>query len=508
MSHLALYRKWRPQTFDALIGQEDIGRTLKNAILHDRLVHAYLFCGTRGTGKTSTARILAKAVNCLDPQAGEPCNRCASCCSIVEGRSLDVIEIDAASNRGIDEVRDLLEKVHFVPVESRYKVYIVDEAHMLTNEAFNALLKTFEEPPSHVLFILATTEARKVPLTIVSRCQRFDFKPIDEAAIVASLAAIAAAEGAEAEDDALALIAHKAKGSMRDALSLFDQMMAEGKVGAKEAVALLGTVERTFWPPFLQALAARDAKTVFAAIDGLEREGKDLRVFLQDMQTLLGDLLVYGAAEAAFTASYCGFLKETAGILRDGDILRIIAVSGEGESAFRYRRDSKTVLQFLFAKILRDGTEASAGPRPQKRDKAPPRETRSAVAKEEIPPWETPAPPVEPPPREAPAAVRSAPEEAEEIDEVWSRLMKEIKSRSPKTAAWLLPARLAAIGQDRVTIAYGPDGEMHRERIGGSAHMEALTEALSLILGRKIAVRIEGQAKAGEKREEPNLFSF
>lgn len=511
MSHLALYRKWRPQTFSDLIGQEEVGRVLKNAILRDRLVHAYLFCGARGTGKTSTARILAKAVNCQDPSEGEPCNRCSSCLGITEGRALDIIEIDAASNRGIDEVRDLLEKIYFVPAESRFKVYIIDEAHMLTPEAFNALLKTFEEPPAHVIFILATTEARKVPLTIISRCQRFDFKPIGEQEILQALTKIAAAENIAAEPKALALLAQKAKGSMRDALSLLDQMMAEGNVGEKAVIALLGGVEQAFWPPFLKAVAKKDAGAVFAAIDGLERDGKDVRVFFQELQTLLGDLLVFAKNGASFSPAYREFLRENSGILETGEILDIIAIIGEGEMAFRFQRDSKMVLQFLFAKILRGESRAVRVKSPGKekiREKV-----KTEPLNDDLPSWEGPSP-IEPEekrksPQGKPEAMPEKPKEkTEEIDVVWQQLMKGIKKSSPKTSAWLMPARIASIQGEMVTIAYGSDGEMHREKITGASHMAALTEVLTGILGREIEVKIEGVHKKKENQEESNLFNL
>ena len=218
-----LYRKWRPRSLSEVVGQDTVTKTLRQAVSTGRLAHAYLFCGPRGTGKTSTARILAKAVNCLDPVDGEPDNQCDRCQSIIEGRALDMIEIDAASNRGIDDIRDLSDKITFMPSEFRYKVYIVDEVHMLTEQAFNALLKTLEEPPDHAMFILATTEVHKVPLTIVSRCQRYDFRRISLESITDKLAELCAAEEVETGRDALDLIARHSTGSLRDAENLLEQ---------------------------------------------------------------------------------------------------------------------------------------------------------------------------------------------------------------------------------------------------------------------------------------------
>ena len=226
MAYQALYRKWRPSNFDEVRGQDHIVTTLKNQIEMNRIGHAYLFCGTRGTGKTSIAKIFAKAVNCEHPVNGSPCNECAMCRAVNEQRSMNVIEIDAASNNGVDNIREIREEVAYSPSEGKYKVYIIDEVHMLSIGAFNALLKTLEEPPSYVIFILATTEAHKIPITILSRCQRYDFRRISTGTIAGRLRELADAEGIDAEDAALAYVARMADGSMRDALSLLDQCNA------------------------------------------------------------------------------------------------------------------------------------------------------------------------------------------------------------------------------------------------------------------------------------------
>jgi len=240
----ALYRKWRPQTFDDVVGQEHIVQTLRYALQTGHIHHAYLLAGPRGTGKTTTARLIAKAVNCLAPEDERPCNRCEICTAISAGRLMDLIEIDAASNTGVDNIRDLLEKVGFLPTQATYKVYVVDEVHMLSTAAFNALLKTLEEPPEHVIFVLATTEAHKIPETILSRCQRFEFRRIPLEALVGRLDAIAKAESVDAEPQALEIMARAATGSMRDAISLFDQMAANGTITADYVRTMLGAVLR------------------------------------------------------------------------------------------------------------------------------------------------------------------------------------------------------------------------------------------------------------------------
>ena len=298
MAYIALYRKWRPQTFKDLVGQEHISRTLANAITSGHIGHAYLFAGPRGTGKTSTAKILAKALNCEHGPTPEPCGECEQCRKIADGSSMDVFEIDAASNRGIDEIRDLRETVKFAPVDGRYKVYIIDEVHMLTTEAFNALLKTLEEPPAHVVFILATTEAHKVPPTIQSRCQRYDFKRITVEEIESRLRYITAEMKMEAEDEALAMIAIQADGGMRDALSILDQCaaLAEGAITAERVRQILGLVGHDWIYKMTKALAARNVQEALQILAELLRDGKDLKQVLSELSLHLRSLMIFQAA--------------------------------------------------------------------------------------------------------------------------------------------------------------------------------------------------------------------
>ncbi|MER3461291.1 MAG: DNA polymerase III subunit gamma/tau, partial [candidate division GAL15 bacterium] len=261
MAHLSLYRRWRPQAFDDVVGQEAVTRTLRGALASGRISHAYLFSGYRGTGKTTTARILAKALNCQQGPTPDPCNRCAACRAIGEGSSLDVVELDAASNRGIDEIREIRERVRLAPAASRYKVYILDEAHMLTTEAENALLKTLEEPPPHVVFVLVTTEPHRLPTTILSRCQRFEFRRIPTALVVERLSRIAREEGLQATPGALQLIARAADGALRDAESILDQLAssAEGPITEADVVRLLGFVEDEVVDTVIRAVQEADA---------------------------------------------------------------------------------------------------------------------------------------------------------------------------------------------------------------------------------------------------------
>lgn len=295
MSYQALYRKYRPQDFSSLVGQEHIQKILQHAVAQGRTVHAYLFCGPRGTGKTSTAKILAKAVNCLNPQNGEPCGVCPACQRIAAGTSLDILEIDAASNRGIDEVRDLRERVKYAPAQEKLKVYIIDEVHMLTNEAFNALLKTLEEPPAHIIFILATTEAHKVPLTVLSRCQRLDFHRIPDAAMESRLQEIAQKEQIAITADAVSLIAKQAQGGLRDAIGLLDQAAgsSEGQVTLKLVQDLIGAVDSETVSQMAAYLAQKEIAALLTGVQDMLAQGRDLRQFLQELLTYLRELLLY-----------------------------------------------------------------------------------------------------------------------------------------------------------------------------------------------------------------------
>ena len=294
MAYVALYRQWRPQDFDALVGQKAVKTTLKNALASGKIAHAYLFSGPRGTGKTSMARILAKALNCEQGPTAEPCGQCGNCQRIVQGTSLDVIEIDAASNTSVDNIRDLREQVAFTPAESRYKVYIIDEVHMLSTGAFNALLKTLEEPPAHAVFILATTDPQKVPATIQSRCQRFEFRRVTVDEIAEHLAMVAAGSGIEADADALRLIAIQAEGGMRDALSLLDQcgVMAK-RVTVATVREVLGIVGREALHELTEAIGRRQLPQALATLNLLLEQGKDVKQVLTELIEYLRALVLY-----------------------------------------------------------------------------------------------------------------------------------------------------------------------------------------------------------------------
>ncbi len=293
MADVSLYRKYRPQNFQNLVGQDHIRTTMLNALKSGHTAHAYLFCGPRGTGKTSTARLLAKALNCLNPsEEGEPCDTCEMCVSIRESNLIDLIEIDAASNRGIDEIRDLKDKINFAPTSAKNKIYIIDEVHMLTKEAFNALLKTLEEPPAHVFFVLATTEAHKVPETIISRCQRFDFKRITKKAIATRLLYIAQMEEIEAEQAAVDAIAHTAEGGLRDAIGLLEQLTTGNKLTFERVREVLGISGQSALESFYKHIKIQDTKSALTEIEQLYSQGLDLIQFTKDFLEFLRQKMI------------------------------------------------------------------------------------------------------------------------------------------------------------------------------------------------------------------------
>ena len=365
MSYTALYRKWRPVSFEDVKGQDPIVQTLKNQITSERIGHAYLFCGTRGTGKTSIAKIFARAVNCEHPVDGSPCNECPTCRSIQSGSSMNVVEIDAASNNGVENIRDIREQVQYPPTEGRYRVYIIDEVHMLSIGAFNALLKTLEEPPSYVIFILATTEVHKIPITILSRCQRYDFKRISLETIANRLRELTQAEQIQVEDKALLYVAKAADGSLRDALSLLDQCVAfhYGKVLTYDnALEVLGAVDSGVFSQMFGAIVEGRTKDCICSLEEIVIQGRELGQFVTDFIWYMRNLLLIQSADDAeglvdMSEENLKQLRSDAGKTDGTTLMRYIRIFSELSNQLRYASQKRVLVEVALIKLTRPSME-------------------------------------------------------------------------------------------------------------------------------------------------------
>ncbi len=367
MSYTALYRKWRPIRFEDVKGQEHIVQTLKNQIISSRIGHAYLFCGTRGTGKTSIAKIFARAVNCEHPVDGSPCGQCDICKNIASGATLNVVEIDAASNNGVENIRDIREQVQYPPTEGRYRVYIIDEVHMLSTGAFNALLKTLEEPPSYVIFILATTEVHKIPITVLSRCQRYDFKRITLPALTERLIELSGAEQIDVEEKALTYIARAADGSMRDALSLLDQCVAfhyGERLTYEHVLDILGAVDTSIFSKLFRAVTEQKTTDCIYQLEDLVVQGRELGQFVTDFIWYMRNLLLIQTTDNAeelldMSAENKKALEEDAKLAKAETLMRYIRVFSELSSQIRYASQKRVLVELAFIKLTKPQMEHS-----------------------------------------------------------------------------------------------------------------------------------------------------
>ena len=360
MAYTALYREWRPRTFYDVVGQEHITTTLKNQILNNRIAHAYLFCGTRGTGKTSTAKVFAKALNCLNLKDGEPCNECEMCTKINEGLAIDVTELDAASNNGVDKIRDIIDDVKYPPQEARYKVYIMDEVHMLSAGAVNAFLKTLEEPPNNVIFILATTDPQKLPITILSRCQRFDFKRINNSDITARLRKIVNDQNVLADERSLNLIARVSDGAMRDSLSILDQAisMGNGNVDYNTVVSMLGLVTNDNLFNLVNAVIQKSVEKSIEIIEDVIYSGKDIYLFIKDLIAHYRNLLMVKVTNNPeevldMSEENIALIKEQGARLRAEEIMRCIRILQEAENNAKLSKQARLYCELAVIKMCK-----------------------------------------------------------------------------------------------------------------------------------------------------------
>ncbi len=500
MSYVPLTLKYRPQRFEDVVAQRHVSQTLMNAVAADRLVHAYLFAGPRGTGKTTTARLLAKAVNCLEGPTPTPCGECHVCLSIRDGHAMDVVEIDAASNRGIDEIRDLREKVKYSPAESRAKVYILDEVHMLTKEAFNALLKTLEEPPAHAFFVLATTEPHRVPATIVSRCQRFDFRLIPTRAIADSLLQVAQSEGLDIEPEAVDAIARAAGGAMRDGLSILDQAAAfsEGAITTDDVAQVLGATDARLVGAIAGVLVEQDAKAAFEAVNRLVSEGKDIGQLLADLVTYLRNLLLLtlkaDAAVLDVPAAERERLQQWASKTTPAWVVRAIGLLTEAQAEMRVSSQDRIILELALAHICAGEEPAPA---------APAAATAEAVAAA------TPAaPPVAARPTEAEtvaAGAGAAPPVGEvDLAAIASRWPAVIQELSGSVKACLLDGKPTAFDNGALTVTFGT--QFHHDQIADryKLHVE---RALRAVLGQDVKLQCELRTAEAPEPQQPSLLN-
>ena len=566
MKHATLYRKWRPRAFSGIVGQEPVVRTLRRAIETDRVSHAYLFSGPRGTGKTSTAKVLAMGLNCEAGPTAEPDGTCESCRSIVNNSSLDVLEMDAASNRGIDEIRELRDKVNLAPAAGRMKIYIIDEVHMLTTEAFNALLKMLEEPPEHVVFVLATTEKHKVLPTIISRCQSFDFRRPSVETLAEKLQEISTAERIEAEPEALTVIAREGHGSFRDAEGLLDQLssFAEGRITAAMVRELLGSVGPQTLVETVDALHGRRAADALRIVDRLSNEGKDLGQFVGELLAHLRNVMLLPHAPeialAEIGADERAPLEEQANRIPTAEAARLVGALGDGLNRVKRGGNPKLELELSFLKLARDYTEpsidallarlenlenavangngatASSGTAPPATRPAPERATPKTApverpepeenvpdaAEAEKPPSDqqaveaAPQAEAEEPPvgDEAPEAEESASgeagseasEEAVDLGAEWSGVVADLKRRKQAlTAAVYGEARVEGFDGGTLRLIFPEEQGFHVGMARERKHADELLKVLEGRLGHRprLEIRVENEPRSASVASKP-----
>jgi len=533
VAYLSLYRRRRPLTFADMTGQEHITRTLSNALCSGRLAHAYLFCGPRGTGKTTAAKILARSMNCEHYPVAEPCGKCVPCKNISAGSSIDVIEMDAASNRGIDEIRELRERSRFASGESRYKVYIIDEAHMLTPEAGNAFLKTLEEPPQNVVFILATTDPSRLPSTIVSRCQRFDFHLLTVEQIRQRLLDIIKKEEWQADEEAVTLIARLADGSLRDALGILEQCSAYGeeKINAAQVRIVTGATMVDTIESMVKAAVENNLDLGLSTLEEVVFSGRDLNLFMRDLTFVFTRLLLSESSRSGQSANKMHGFEELVsryhGKIESNLLLDVVELLHEVSSELRHAHFPRYILEVGFIRLVRlihgrvkpasvlystaaaepavtqDGKQETAASPVETAGKPDTRRESEKVldAEKKVKPEDVSAG------NEAAADESGETVPAEDrtakLKDAWPRLLEEVKRRQKSTAAWLDPARLVECSGHMVKLQYSREYAIHQIRIMEDSHRKIVETILSAFCGDQISIKAEVVDKQDEEEKLP-----
>ena len=496
MSYMALYRKFRPNNFTEVKGQDHIVTTLKNQIKSGRIGHAYLFTGTRGTGKTSVAKLLAKTVNCENPNEGNPCNECSMCKGIMSATSMNVIEIDAASNNGVENVREIVEEVRYSPTEGKYKVYIIDEVHMLSTGAFNALLKTIEEPPSYVIFILATTEVHKIPVTILSRCQRYDFKRITIDIIADRLRELMDEEKLDVEDKAIRYIARMADGSLRDALSLLDQCISfylDQTLTYDNVLDVLGTVDTKVFSQLLEAVSNQDVLRCIRILDEVETGGRELSQFVIDFIWYLRNLLLVKTTENVndiiidIATENLELLKKEAESMDEDIIMRYIRIFSELSNQIRYAPRKRVLLEMALIKlckpqmernydsiinrlrIIEDKLEKGIVVKSDNKKSKQSEDEPEPITKQEILP-------------------DALPEDLKKIASIWNNIMVQVTKRAPALGSAISGATLSIDGNMGPMIVVANDFD--KELVSSEKNRKVINETISKMLQKSVQINV------------------
>ena len=530
MSYIALYRKWRPLVFEDVVEQEHVVKTLKNSVVAERVAHAYLFCGTRGTGKTTMAKIFSRAINCLQPKDGDPCNECDICKGILSQNILDVVEIDAASNNSVDNIREIRDEVIYAPSQAKYKVYIIDEVHMLSTGAFNALLKTLEEPPSHVVFILATTEPHKLPATILSRCQRFDFRRISADSIAARLEEISQAGGVHIQPDALRLIAKLSDGALRDAISILDQCMAFGskELDYNDVLAVVGIVNDIFIRGVVEALKAKDAGKIISLVEQLVMEGKDIGQFVADLIYFYRNLLICRVTQnpreiIEASEESMNSMKQLASDLAEEEIVLILKELSQLEATLKWATHPRIMLEVALIKICNSNFKAGQESLHERLAMLEKRLENAAVVPQSgfagrAAPAEAVSPvrPAEKKPEkkaDAPAQAGTAVKAAGEALGIWDNVLGELR-KSGRMALFtsLMGAKAVRLDEKQVGIVFGPGSSFNKMMVSKAENTEVVETLISKLLGAQVKIKcvdeedLQIQQKAPEKEQKDEFM--